>query len=72
LASKGRSRRRNDITAPHFVHFFASEAAALKWPADHGNTFVLSIEEGFEIRRMTNKAKFGAALAATDDHPGAA
>lgn len=48
----------------HFVHFFASEAAALEWTANHPNTFVISIDEGFEIGRMTNKARFGAALAA--------
>ena len=55
----------------HFVHFFASKAAALKWTANRRNTFVISIEEGFEIGRIANKAKFGAALAATRDHLGA-
>jgi hypothetical protein len=54
----------------HFVHFFASEAAALEWTAKHRHTFVLSIEEGFEIGRLANNAKFGAALAARRDQPG--
>ena len=53
----------------HFVHFFASEAAALEWTAQHRHTFVLSIEEGFEIGRIANHAKFGAALAATRHDP---
>lgn len=53
----------------HFVHFFASEAVALEWTAKHRHTFILSIEEGFEIGRIANKARFGAALAATRDDP---
>jgi alkylmercury lyase len=53
------------ISFCHFVHFFASEAAALEWTATHPNTFVISIDDGFEIGRITNQAKFGAALAIT-------
>lgn len=51
------------ISFCHFVHFFASEPAALEWTARHPHTFVISIAEGFEIGRATNKAKFNAALA---------
>lgn len=46
----------------HFVHFFASREAADEWTAGHEGTFVLSIDEGFEIARRTNHARFGAAL----------
>lgn len=53
------------ISFCHFVHFFGSEAAALEWTAAHPNTFVISIDDGFEIGRMTTQAKFGAALAVT-------
>jgi alkylmercury lyase len=53
----------------HFVHFFASEAAALEWTAKHRHTFVLSIEEGFGIGRIANNAKFGEALAAASPWP---
>ena len=47
----------------HFVHFFASRDAADAWTAQHDETFVLSIDDGFEIARRTNRARFGAALA---------
>jgi alkylmercury lyase len=42
-----------------FVHFFASPAAAATWTAGHPGTFVISIEEGFEIGRRTNAAQWG-------------
>lgn len=47
----------------HFVHFFASEEAAAEWTAKHQHTFVLSIEDGFEIATMTNRIRYGALLA---------
>ena len=46
----------------HFVHFFASERAARTWTAEHENTFVMSIEDGFEVGRLTNRLNLGAAL----------
>lgn len=46
----------------HFVHFFASERAARTWTAEHDYTFVMSIEDGFEVGRLTNRLNFGAAL----------
>ena len=46
----------------HFAHFFASEGAAQEWIAEHPGTFTLSIEDGFELGRVTNAATFGAAL----------
>jgi alkylmercury lyase len=45
-----------------FVHFFASPRAAETWTADHPGTFPISIEEGFEIGRGTNAARWGEAL----------
>jgi alkylmercury lyase len=45
------------------VHFFVSEDAAARWTARHPKTFVLSIEDGFEIGRQVNRARFGAVLA---------
>ncbi len=46
----------------HFVHFFASEEAGRKWIAEHDGTFLLSIEQGFELGRLANRATFGTAL----------
>lgn len=51
------------ISFCHFVHFFRDRGAARDWTAQHQDTFVLSIEEGFEIGRATNRARFAAALA---------
>jgi alkylmercury lyase len=45
-----------------FVHFFASPQAAEPWTRRHSGTFVISIEQGFEIGRRTNAAQLGAAL----------
>ncbi len=45
-----------------FVHFFADEDAAREWTAQHDQTFIVSIDQGFEIGRLTNRAKFGQAL----------
>jgi alkylmercury lyase len=46
-----------------FVHFFASTQAAETWTRRHPGTFVISIEQGFEIGRRSNAAQLGAALA---------
>jgi alkylmercury lyase len=46
----------------HFVHFFASGHVAREWTAEHANTFVLSIEDGFKLGRLTNRLNFGAVL----------
>lgn len=47
----------------HFVHFFRDEPAARTWTARHQGTFALSVEEGFELGALTNRRRFGAALA---------
>jgi alkylmercury lyase len=46
-----------------FVHFFASPQAAEEWTRRHPGTFVISIEQGFEIGRRSNAAQLGGALA---------
>jgi alkylmercury lyase len=46
----------------HFVHFFRDEASADAWTAEHANTFVISVEQGFEIGQLSNRHKFGRAL----------
>jgi alkylmercury lyase len=45
-----------------FVHFFASTHPAETWTSRHPGTFVISIEQGFEIGRRSNAAQLGAAL----------
>ena len=52
----------------HYVLFFASEEAGREWTSGRDNTFLLTIEDGFELGRLTNRAKFGAAL--SDDSSG--
>jgi alkylmercury lyase len=46
-----------------FVHFFASIQAAEAWTRRHPGTFVISIEQGFEIGRRSNAAQLGSAFA---------
>lgn len=47
----------------HFVHFFASEEAGAKWVSEHPGTYLLSLDEAFELGRLTNEANFKHALA---------
>lgn len=37
----------------HFVRLFASHEAAEEWTGEHPGTFVMSVEEGFELGRRT-------------------
>jgi alkylmercury lyase len=37
----------------HYIHLFVSQDAANTWVADHAGTFVLSIDEAFELGRRT-------------------
>jgi alkylmercury lyase len=41
----------------HFVHFFASALSAERWAADYPGTFLLSVEEAFELGRLTNRLR---------------
>lgn len=43
----------------HSVHFFASEQSALRWTAEHPGTFVLSMDDAFELGRLTNRLRWG-------------
>jgi len=42
----------------HFVHFFASPEAGQAWVADHPGTFLLSLEDAFELGRRWNELRF--------------
>jgi hypothetical protein len=37
----------------HFIHLFASREAAENWVREHPGTFVISIEDAFEVGRRT-------------------
>jgi alkylmercury lyase len=47
----------------HYVHFFANPDAAANWTADREGTFTLSLDQGSEIARLTNRARFPTILA---------
>ena len=42
----------------HFVHFFASREAGEAWTAEHSGTFLLSLEDAFELGRLVNARNF--------------
>jgi alkylmercury lyase len=42
----------------HFVHFFASRDAGESWTAEHQGTFLLSLEDAFELGRLVNARNF--------------
>jgi alkylmercury lyase len=42
-----------------YVHFLASQQAAEQWTQGHPGTYVISIEDGYEIGRRTNAAQWG-------------
>ena len=46
----------------HYVLFFSSEESGKQWIANHENTFLLTMDDAYEIGRLTNQATFGAAL----------
>jgi alkylmercury lyase len=58
------TRFREDTIASfcNFIHYFASPRAAAEWTAERPGTFVLSIEQAFEIGRHTNAAQWGEAI----------
>lgn len=41
----------------HFIHFFSSRGSAERWTTEHPGTIVLSLEGGFELGRMRNRAR---------------
>jgi alkylmercury lyase len=46
----------------HYIHFFASRAAAEDWTAQHNGTFVISLTDGTEIAQLTNDMRLPAVL----------
>lgn len=48
-----------------YVHFFASRRSASAWSADRPGTFVLSIQDAYELGRIVNHAVFGHAITTT-------
>lgn len=42
----------------HFVHFFVSHEAGESWTAEHPGTFLLSLEDAFELGRLVNDRNF--------------
>lgn len=46
----------------NYVHFFSSIESGSKWVAENRGTFLLSLDDSFQLARRTNHAKFGAAL----------
>jgi alkylmercury lyase len=41
-----------------YVHFFATADAAAEWTAKHDHTFTISLAEGSEIARLTNRGLY--------------
>jgi alkylmercury lyase len=48
----------------HFVHFFASEQSGHQWVAEHPGTFLLTVDEAFEVATRSWPALFRDALRA--------
>ena len=46
----------------HFVHFFTSPDAGEAWAADHSGTFLLSLDDAFELGRRVNALNFPSEL----------
>ncbi len=46
----------------HYVFFFESPATGSAWTARHPGTFLLSLDQAFELGRRKNAAQFGDAL----------
>lgn len=46
----------------NYVHFFKSKESGSKWVAENPGTFLLSLDDSFQLARRANRAKFGAAL----------
>jgi len=55
---------RADVIASfcHYVYFFSSEDAAGAWRGQHREGFLLSLAEAFELGRLLNLRRYGAAL----------
>src|SRR2546425_10751118 len=49
----------------HFVHFFGSRESGERWSSEHKGTLLLSVDQAYELGRLTNIRNFGEALAKT-------
>ncbi len=49
-------------TLCHYIHFFASRDAAESWARERRNTFVVSVEDAFEIGRQMTDAVFASVI----------
>ena len=43
----------------HYVHFFATTEAGQKWTSEHPGTFLISLEDAFELGRLTDDDLLG-------------
>ena len=48
----------------HFVHLFVSRDAGDAWTANHPGTFLLTLDDAFELGRQVNALNFPSALGA--------
>lgn len=46
----------------HYVHFFSSTGSAADWLAKHPDTFLVPLADAFEVGRLLNRRRYGAAL----------
>ncbi len=44
----------------HYVHFFRSREAAQPWLEEHRDTFLLPLEDAYDLGRLVNRARYGA------------
>lgn len=56
----------------NYVHFFASKVSGAKWTEEHPGTFLLTLDEAFQLSRLANRAKFGGGLKAAESAKGSA
>jgi alkylmercury lyase len=47
----------------HYVHYFTAPDEAAPWLDEHPRTFTLSVDQAFELGRLTNRTLFGDAPA---------
>lgn len=46
----------------HYVHFFSSDDSAAAWLDKHLDTFLVPLSDAFEVGRLLNRRRYGAAL----------
>jgi len=64
-AASLRTNTMNVVTSfCHYIFFLASAEAGARWTARHPGTFVLTVDQAFELAKRANATTFGAALKA--------